>query len=1085
MNLDLRLTLCLGTAGLITFRMNAKDQIRATAIDSGHTKCPDDMPGATGRRFDVRSQITVALWCLILWGVRVAYGLDPSRHISQYGHTAWRLGQNGLNSVPLSIAQTPDGYIWVGTSYGLFRFDGVRFTRWSPSSGEQLRSSYIFRLLGANDGSLYIGTDTGLSRLTHGHIYNYPETLQWPGPFFEDSQGSVWMGDFGNFTSASTLCRVGKEHLTCFGTKDGFDCMNGTSLMSEHAGSIWVGSKEGICHWQQDKQPVNFPLPYLSGPNMANNWVDALTSDGKGTLWSGIPIEGPGYGLLAFTGDRWQSYVTPELDGTSLPVTSLLCDRSSSLWIGTRSKGLYKMNAGKLDRFDTADGLSGNTINGIFQDREGNLWVVTDRGLDAFRDLPVVSYTTREGLSDDQAIAIAASDDGTVWVGTKGSLVLFRGQTFSTITPANGLPTSGVHYLFHDSRNQLWVAGGQQLYLYKDSHFVPVLDQNSADIGYVVYMTEDSKHKLWVSAQDRKTGKDSLLHIDATHVVERYRSLGAMGAQGLNAIASDQNGGLWAGGYKHGLFRFHDGNFERVAAGGFDGPVVEMAGDPDGAIWIVTKQEGMLRYKDNKARSLTSRSGLPCDSGFDIVNDHVGHHWLYMACGIVKIDDSELAHWWSDPAYYVQTTVFGLLEGAQPRRSETSPVATPDGRIWSVDRSAVQVIDPKHLPHNDTPPPVHIERIGVDHKEYPVGRDIRFPVSPHEVEIDYSALSFVVPEEVRFRYQLVGYDNAWTDSGTRRQAFYNDLGPGHNTFRVMACNNDGVWNQQGTTISFMIPPAWYQTAWFKFLCVIFAATLAYTLYQFRIRQYAAMLKARFDERIEERTRLARDLHDTLLQTIQGSKMVADNALERPSDAAHMHKALDLVSTWLERATLEGRAALNSLRSSTVDTNDLAAAFRHAAEDCRIGSTIQVSHILTGTSSDMHPIVRDEIYRIGYEAINNACVHSGGSLVTVELTYNHNVQLKIRDNGKGIEEKTLQSGKTGHFGLEGMRERADRIGAKLLVRTAPNDGTEVTLLVPGSVVFKTYRPTKRSQLLKLFAIGQDSTQHNGSGGGAHN
>jgi signal transduction histidine kinase len=281
------------------------------------------------------------------------------------------------------------------------------------------------------------------------------------------------------------------------------------------------------------------------------------------------------------------------------------------------------------------------------------------------------------------------------------------------------------------------------------------------------------------------------------------------------------------------------------------------------------------------------------------------------------------------------------------------------------------------------------------------------------------------------------------------------------------------------------PPAWYQTIWFFVLCALLVLTLGYMLYQYRLRQYSAMLKVRFDERVEERTRLARDLHDTLLQTIQGSKMVADNALERPNDPARMHKALDLVSTWLERATLEGRAALNSLRSSTVDTNDLAAAFRHAAEDCRIGSTIQVSHALTGTSSDMHPIVRDEIYRIGYEAINNACIHSGGDLVTVELTYNHNVQLKVRDNGKGIDDKTLESGKAGHFGLEGMRERADRIGAKLAVRTAPNNGTEVTLLVPGSVVFKTYRPTKRSQLLKLFAIGRDSSHHNGSGGGAHN
>ena len=239
------------------------------------------------------------------------------------------------------------------------------------------------------------------------------------------------------------------------------------------------------------------------------------------------------------------------------------------------------------------------------------------------------------------------------------------------------------------------------------------------------------------------------------------------------------------------------------------------------------------------------------------------------------------------------------------------------------------MIDPKNLPRNHMPPSVHVERLVVDHKSYAILEGLKLPVSPREIEIDFAGLSYVVPEKVRFRYKLVGHDQDWADSGTRRQAFYNDLSPGTYTFHVVASNNDGVWNSQGASITFTIPPAWYQTIWFFVLCALLVLTLGYMLYQYRLRQYSAMLKVRFDERVEERTRLARDLHDTLLQTIQGSKMVADNALERPNDPARMHKALDLVSTWLERATLEGRAALNSLRSSTVDTNDLAAAFRHA------------------------------------------------------------------------------------------------------------------------------------------------------------
>ena len=330
-------------------------------------------------------------------------------------------------------------------------------------------------------------------------------------------------------------------------------------------------------------------------------------------------------------------------------------------------------------------------------------------------------------------------------------------------------------------------------------------------------------------------------------------------------------------------------------------------------------------------------------------------------------------------------------------------------------------------------------------------------------------MTYVAPQKVRFRYRLEGHESNWDDPAARRQAFYNDLQPGHYTFHVIACNSDGVWNNEGASLGFTIPPAWYQTMWFKILCGVLAGLLAYVFYLYRIGQYAAMLRVRFDERVEERTRLARDLHDTLLQTIQGSKLVADQAHSDASDAGQMHHALGLVSKWLDRAVHEGRAALHSLRSSTVDTNNLAAAFRDAAEHCRVGTRIQVSHSLLGQSRDMHPIVRDEIYRIGFEAIHNACVHSEGRIVTVELVYGQNVLLRVWDDGKGLDTETLQSGRPGHFGLKGMQERAQRIEAKLTLLTSPTGGTEVCLVVPGSVVFRTYDAPETSSFSRFFGL----------------
>jgi signal transduction histidine kinase/ligand-binding sensor domain-containing protein len=1001
---------------------------------------------------------------VILCCCKQSYGVNPSTLITQYGHSVWKLGQDGLDATPLSIAQTTDGYIWVGTSNGLLRFDGVRFTPWSPQLGEQLKGSNVLNLMGARDGSLYVGTLQNVARITNGRVYNFQTSLYHPGPFTEDAQGSIWMGDFWNFTDANTFCRLGSESVACLGTKDGLKCNYGRALVSDHPGSMWIGSEEGICHWQRERSPELFAM----------GEVDALAVTRAGALWAGNGSEGEGNGLLMFSKGIWRSYVTREVDGTRLPVGCLLSDRYDSLWIGTNGRGLYKLSAGKLDRFDKEDGLSSNNVLRILEDREGDIWVITDRGVDMFRDLSVISYSLREGLPFEKPFAIAAQHDGTVWTGTRGGLVRFRNNVFSSITK-DGLPIINLSHLFNDSQNQLWIVSGDELYQYKDGHFFVLKDPNNRDIGSFGDIVEDRDHQIWASTQDPKTGRGYLLQIAGSRVVERIPLYVPTGGETPSSLAADPRGGLWVEESQHGIFHFLNGRLSPVNIGGYEGQVNMMSADPDGALWVVTLQKGLIRYNNGKAQRLTKESGLPCSAGIAVLDDHVGNHWFYMSCGIIKVPDSELAAWWRDPKHAIAFTIFNVLDGAEPRLSGNSPVMTPDGRIWSENQTDLQVIDTRHIPSNHVVPTVHIEKMVVDHKDYSINSYPHLAESPRDLEIDYATSSYQIPERVNFRYRLNGYDAEWTNAGTRRQAFYTDLRPGHYTFRVIACNNDGVWNLSGTSISFTIPPAWYQTVWFRLLCVVLFALLAYAFYQSRLRRYAVLLKARFDERIEERTRLARDLHDTLLQTLQGSKLVADNALESPTDLAGMREALDLVSQWLERASLEGRAALNSLRSSTTETNDLAAALRDAAESGRIGSSVKVAFVLNGTSRDMHPIVREEIYRIGCEAINNACVHSGGSVVTIELTYTHDVLLSVRDNGKGIEEGFLRFGKDGHFGIRGMRERADRVGAKLSLKTTPDGGTEVTLLVPGSVLFKTLDPLKHSKRSKPSSAGHGSTQ----------
>jgi signal transduction histidine kinase len=284
---------------------------------------------------------------------------------------------------------------------------------------------------------------------------------------------------------------------------------------------------------------------------------------------------------------------------------------------------------------------------------------------------------------------------------------------------------------------------------------------------------------------------------------------------------------------------------------------------------------------------------------------------------------------------------------------------------------------------------------------------------------------------------------------------------------VIACNNDGVWNEEGATLGFSIAPAWFQTTWFLVACVVIGAIAVWAIYRFRCRQIARVISARFDERLAERTRMARELHDTFLQTIQGSKLVADDALDPSTDFVRMRHAMEQLSVWLEQAMREGRAALNSLRTSTTQKNDLAEAFRRATDNGLTPGSMQATFSVMGDARNMHPIVRDEVYRIGYEAIRNAYKHSQASRLDVELRYAQDLALRVRDNGIGIDPSTAARGKDGHFGLPGMRERTARIGGKLTLISSTNSGTEIKLVIPGGIIFQKESATRFEKIKALL------------------
>jgi len=484
----------------------------------------------------------------------------------------------------------------------------------------------------------------------------------------------------------------------------------------------------------------------------------------------------------------------------------------------------------------------------------------------------------------------------------------------------------------------------------------------------------------------------------------------------------------------------------------------------DGAVWAAT-EGGLSRVKDGRITTLTSRNGLPCDAVFWAMEDGDRSFWLQTPCGLVRIARTELEAWMSDSKRSVQTKVYDASDGvwSRGRFGTRTPIVakSPDGKIWFQPPDGASVIDPRHLPFNKLPPPVYVEQITADGRKFDASRGLRLPARVRDLEIDYTALSLAAPEKNRFRYKLEGYDRDWQDAGKRRQAFYSNLSPQNYRFRVMASNNSGVWNETGASLEFSIAPAYYQTTWFRLSLVAAFFALLWALYQYRLRQIAREFSANLEGRVDERLRVARELHDTLLQTFQAALIefqAARNLFSKGREEAI--PTLDSAIGTAQEAIVEGRDAIQDLRRTGGPRTQLERLLKTAGQEL---ASSQVSNgnrpsfrvTVEGPAQDLSPVLQDEIYQIGREVLRNAFRHASASRIEAEIHYdNRLLRLRIRDDGKGLDPKVLKDGmRPGHWGLPGIRERAKRIGARLVFWSEAGAGTEVELAVPSRIAYE--------------------------------
>ncbi len=1020
------------------------------------------------------ASLAASLLCILLLSCVCAFALNPALEISQHAHTSWRVRDGFAKGVLTSVAQTTDGYLWVGTESGLLRFDGIRPVLWEPPSGQHLPGNLITSLLAARDGTLWIGTFSGLASWKDGKLTQFPDLAgQSLTSLLESGDGTIWVGVYAQ--SGGGVCDIRAQNVHCERDKSKFSA-GVMALYEDTRGTLWLGTSKGLWRWKPGAQAF-FSIP--EDPFGVTSFVE----DEQGNLLFA------GYaGVRQLINGHVEPYPSAASPYT-WHITRMFRDHDGGLWIGTSDHGLVHIGPQeKKDVFSLTDGLSGDYVTRFLEDREGTIWVATNDGIDRFRPYAIPTISAKQGLPGAVAWSVLASKDGDVWIGTTGGLSHWKDGQISlydgirrTSGPDERMNREATLSLFEDSRKRIWVSTSEGMGYLKEGHLIRV---PSTPRQTVVSISEAPSGHLWASHQ--QTG---LFHVFADRVIEQipWSQLGHKDFAKV-LIADPSQHGLWLGFNQGGVAYFSDGVIKAsysTAQGLGAGHVTDLRFGSRGSLWVAT-DSGLSRIRDGHVNTLTSKNGLPCDKVVATMEDNDHAMWLYLACGLARISQSELDRWVADPSKVINTKLFDSSDGV---RSHTSiggyyPLMTksPDGKIWFLPWDGVSVIDPHHLPINKLPPPVHIEQVTADGKVYAPSDGLPLPAHVRDLAIKYSALSLADPEKIHFRYKLEGQDPEWREVVNLRQVQYSNLAPRHYIFRVMACNNDGVWNEAGSSLGFDVMPLFYQTTWFRALAAFGFIGLLWGIYQLRVQQLQQQFNIGLEARVNERTRIARELHDTLLQTLHGLmfqfQAVRNLMTRRPDEAM---RSLDDAIWETEKALEESREAIRGLRSEPIAKGNLAelitATMRDLAnsEKGSAGEAPAFDLVEEGERRNLSATTKNEVCRIALEVLRNAYRHAQAHRIEAEVRYGDDVlRVRIRDDGKGIDPKVLkEGGLAGHWGLRGIRERAERIGAQLEFWSEASAGTEVQLTVPASVA---YESSSESRVLKLRRMGKNRAQH---------
>jgi len=968
------------------------------------------------------------------------FALDPQRPPSRYGHDAW-LSQDGLpQDFVASVTQTPDGYLWIGTLGGLVRFDGVRFTVFDSGNTPGLKDARITALCAGRDGGLWIGTAAGgVSRLEAGVLRAFePESpapdrsLKYVRSLLEAADGSLWVGTSGG---GIRRFRQGRRVRDEEPPSTGHTI---TAIHEDRHGGIWIGSTTEGAVVVRGMRIVRYTAAERTLPH---NYVHAIFEDRSGSVWIGT-----------------RGGVTRIRDGTATQFTrrngfpaetarAIWEDRDQNLWVGTLGQGLLRRQAGRFTPLAGDASLSDDNVISLYEDREGSLWVGTQKGLNRLKDVAFTSYSRRDGLSHDQVNSLLRSRDDSIWVGTDGGgLNQLRDGRVRVFTTRDGLGSDYIGPLFESRDGSLWVGGDGFVSHLSGGRFITYRTDPTGAPGqgnFVSLLGEDAQGRLVVSIGDQP-----LLRFDAGRLVPYDAVAGAPHYR--FSMLRDREGALWFG-TVDGLARLKDGQDTLFTKrdGLPDDTVHSVYEDAQGTLWIATIG-GLCRYRDGRFVSFAAR-GTP-GSGIitQVLEDAAGNLWMNGRRGIVRVRKADLDAYAEGRASSFPSVVYGTGDGMEsadynPSYIQASACRSSDGRLWFATTKGVALIDPQRLPVNRLPPPVMLESVLADDQELPLA-GARVAPGTKKFEFHYTALSFVSPEKVRFQYMLEGFDGDWTASHDRRTAYYTNLPPRRYRFRVKAANADGVWNETGAAFSFELEPRFHQTRWFSLLVLGVLALAAWSLHRLRLRR----IEARFAAVMGERNRMARELHDSLAQSLAGIALHAGalrNAEPGMSSVAGRH--LDTIGRLVQSSLDEARGSVWDLHPESLRQRDLVDALRSMVHELTSDTPVKAELEVRGAPRPLGRSAERNLFRIGQEALTNALKHSGACRVEMILAFEPDrVELRVRDNGRGFDPQAARDHPAREgFGLISMRERAEQLGGRFTVDSQPGAGTEVVVGAP--------------------------------------